>query len=85
VGVGVFSAYKDSSATLLSGGGSAQEQADGEFLGYMCLCSYILCDAFTSQYQSKLYVPLSPLRLCFASALHRPLSTSSNHCTPSWQ
>lgn len=56
IGVGVFSAYKVSpSASASASADGAGDEADEEWLGYLCLCSYILCDAFTSQYQSKLY------------------------------
>ena len=34
---------------------SAPQHADEEWLGYICLATYIFCDAFTSQWQSKLY------------------------------
>eukprot|EP00605_Chrysophyceae_sp_TOSAG23-4_P001746 GSChrysophyteH1.ASY1.ANO1.1933.1 assembled CDS len=50
LGVGIFSSYRST-----AGDTSPPEHADQEWLGYLCLCTYILCDSFTSQWQSKLY------------------------------
>jgi solute carrier family 35 (adenosine 3'-phospho 5'-phosphosulfate transporter), member B2 len=54
LGVGIFSTYKVSKkghTQLLD----VDNDNNYETLGFICLCIYILCDSFTSQWQSKLY------------------------------
>jgi adenosine 3'-phospho 5'-phosphosulfate transporter B2 len=60
IGVAIFS------SSTSKGGHGSLHKTDGiiatsmsdissEWLGYLCLVTYVVCDAFTSQWQSKLY------------------------------
>ena len=68
-GVGIFSFNKEHRPD------GAEKEDWEEYVGFALLCSYVLCDAFTSQWQSKLYV-LCPTGLPFISCLLVSLSLS---------
>ena len=53
-GVATFGLNKGSHKSAQAKGGE-DDQAYEEVIGFALLCAYVLCDSFTSQWQSKLY------------------------------
>jgi adenosine 3'-phospho 5'-phosphosulfate transporter B2 len=56
IGVATFGLNKESSHKSSSGGGADWGGGwSGEAVGFVLLCTYVLADSFTAQWQSKLY------------------------------